>query len=143
MSPQWLDMRIQEEQERRQKESKTQELMPRALEELHSQLAECVERYKEAFGSKAADISKLDSKLRITVCDEKDGQWTPRAEVEVSLVLIPPAFKVERGGSDALRIELGLIPGDRLSYRLADQYLNPDDVSRHILDRALFPKLVE
>lgn len=141
MSPQWLEMRIQEEQDRRHRESKTQALLPQALEELHQQLGGCINRYKEAFGDEAADISNLVSKLRVTIREEKDAKWQPRAKIDISLVTLPPAFKIEFGEGEPLLIDLGLLPGDRLSYRLNDQYLTPEDLSRHILDRALFPKL--
>lgn len=143
MNLQWLDMRIQEEQERRRKENKTQQLLPQALEELHQQLSACIDRYKGAFGPESADISNLVSKLRITIRDLQDGKWQQCGKVEVSLISMPPAFKVERGEAEPLMIELGLLPGDRLSYRLNDQYLTAEDISRRILDRVLFPKLVE
>jgi len=50
---------------------------------------------------------------------------------------------VERGETEPVLIEIGLLPGDRLSFRLDEQYLTPEDLSRKILDRALFPKLSE
>ena len=143
MSSQWLDMRIQEEQDRRRKDAKLQELLPKGLEELHEQLADCVEKYKQAFGPEAAEISNLVSKLRITVRDEQGGKWQPRVKVDVSVVSTPPSFKVERGEAPPVVIEIGLLPGDRLSYRLNEQYLTPEDLSRQVLDRALFPKLAE
>lgn len=136
-------MRIQEEQERRRKEAKVLELLPRGLEELHRQLAACIERYKEAFGSEAAEISNLVSKLRITVRDQQGEKWQPRAKVDISVVSTPPAFKVEHGEGEPFLIAIGLMPGDRLSFQLSEQYLTPEELSRHILDRALFPKLVE
>ena len=143
MSPQWLEMRIQEEQDRRRREVKTQELLPKAMEELHQQLSTCVARYREAFGSQSAEISNLTSKLRITIREEQAGKWQPRGKIDVSLVSMPPAFKVERDETEPVIIELGLLPGDKLSYRLNDRYLTAEDLSRHILDRILFPKLVE
>jgi len=143
MSFQWMIMRIQEEQDRRRKEAKVLELLPHGLEELHTQLAACIARYKEAFGPESADITNLVSKLRVTVREEQGGKWHPRAKVDVSVVSIPPAFKVERGETEPVLIEIGLLPGDRLSFRLDEQYLTPEDLSRKILDRALFPKLSE
>lgn len=138
-----MDMRIQEEQDRRRKEAKTLSLMPKGLEELHALLTACIEKYKEAFGPESADITNLISKLRITVREEQGGKWQPRAKVDVSLVSIPPAFKVERGETEAQMIEISLLPGDRLAFRLDDQYLTAEDLSKKILDRALFPKLAE
>ena len=143
MNLQWLEMRIQEEQERRRKEAKTQELLPQALEDLHGQLSECLEHYKGAFGPESASISNLGSKLAITIREQLGGKWQQRARIEVNLVSMPPAFQVERGEGEPVLIEVGLLPGDRLSYRLNDQYLTNEDLSRHILDRPLFPKLVE
>src|SRR5215472_13172224 len=144
MNTQWLGMRIQEEQDRRRKESKILELLPKGLEELHKQLAACLDAYKTAFGAESADISNLISKLRVTVREEQDGKWQTRAKVDISLVSAPAAFKVERGDdTPPLLIEIGLLPGDRLSYRLNDQYLTEEDLSRQVLDRTLFPKLAE
>ena len=144
MSAQWLGMRIQEEQDRRRRESKTLELLPKGLEDLHQQLITCIEAYKQAFGAEAADISNLISKLRVTVREEQGGKWQTRAKVDISLVSAPPAFKVDRGDDvPPLLIEIGLLPGDRLSYRLNDQYLTEEDLSRHVLDRTLFPKLAQ
>lgn len=143
MSSQWLDMRIQEEQDRRRKEAKVLELLPKGLEELHEQLSACVAKYKQAFGPDSADISNLVSKLRVTVREEQGGKWQPRAKVDISLVSVPPSFKLEHGEAPAVMIEIGLLPGDRLSYRLNDQYLNSEDLTRQVLDRAFFPKLAE
>lgn len=143
MSPQWLELRIQEEQDRRRKEAKTQELLPQAMEELHQQLSACVARYKEAFGDESADLTNLVSKLRVTIRDEQGGKWQQRDKIDISLVSLPPAFKVQRGEAEPVLIELGLLPGDRFSYRLNDNYLTAEDLSRSVLDRALFPKLTE
>jgi hypothetical protein len=141
MSPQWLEMRIQEEQDRRRKESKTQELLPQAMEELHLQLSACVARYKEAFGAESADITNLISKLRVTVRDEQGGKWQPRGKIDVTVVSDPPSFRIEQGEGEPLIIALGLLSGERFSYKLDDQFLTPEDVSRYVLDRLLFPKL--
>ena len=143
MSSQWLDMRIQEEQDRRRKEAKLGELLPKGLEELHEQLSACVAKYKQAFGPEAAEITNLVSKLRITVREEQGGKWQPRAKVDISIVFAPPSFKVEQGETAPVMIEIGLLPGDRLSYRLNEQYLTPEDLTRQVLDRAFFPKLAE
>src|SRR5690242_21840212 len=143
MSPQWLEMRIQEEQDRRRKEAKTQELLPQAMEELHAQLSACVARYQEAFGPESAEISNLVSKLRVTVGDEQAGKWQPRGKIDITLVSMPPSFKVEAGEGELLIIGMGLLSNERFSYKIEDQVLTPEDVSRDILDRLLFPKLGE
>lgn len=143
MSTQWMDMRIQEEQDRRRKEAKTLELLPQGLEELHRQLAECLDKYKNAFGPEAAEISNLVSKLRVTVREPQGGKWQPRDKVDISLVSVPPAFKIQHGEAEPFLIEIGLLPGDRLSFRFDDKYLTPEELARKVLDRALFPKLAE
>jgi hypothetical protein len=143
MSPQWLELRIQEEQDRRRKEAKTQELLPQAMEELHQQLSACLVRYKEAFGDESAEISNLVSKLRITIRDEQGGKWQQREKIDISLVSLPPAFKIQRGEAEPVLIELGLLSSDRFSYRFNDKYLTDEELSRTILDRSLFPKLME
>lgn len=143
MNPHWLEMRIQEEQERRRKEAKIQELLPQALEELYQQLSECVERYKEAFGPESAAIVNGLSKIRVTARDERDGKWQVSGTMEIGLVPKPPGFQVERGDGEPVLIELGLLPGDRFSYRVGEQFLTNEDLSRYILDRLLFPKLTQ
>ena len=134
-------MRIQEEQDRRQKEAKTQELLPQVMEDLHTQLTTCVERYKEAFGPESAEISDLVSKLRVITRDEQGGKWQPRGKVDVTLVSMPPSLKIESPECEPLVIEIGLLSGDRFSFKLGEQFLTETDLSRHILDRLLFPKL--
>ena len=48
---QWLQMRIQEETERRELHSKHVERMPAALQEIHDYLAQCIQTYTENFGA--------------------------------------------------------------------------------------------
>lgn len=141
MTPQWLEMRIQEEQDRRKKEARIQELLPQALEDLHTQLTACVARYKEAFGPESAELSNLVSKLRVITRDEQGGKWQPRGKVDVTLVSMPPAFKIESPEGEPLIIEIGLLSGDRFAFKLGEQFLTEADLSRYILDRLLFPKL--
>jgi hypothetical protein len=143
MAFQWLKMRIGEEQDRRQREEKTLAMLPDAFHDLNAQLRECIEEYKEAFSPEAAEIHFYASKIRITVREQKSGKWEPAAKVEVSSVPSLPGFKVDRGEADPLMIDIGLLPGDKLFYRHADQFLTMEEVTRRILDRALFPKLTE
>ena len=142
MGFQWLGMRIQEEQERRQREAQILERLPRALEETHRHLAECVEAYAGAFGPESADIHLQASKIRITVRDEQEGKWQQRAKIEMSIFASLPGFRIERGG-EPLMIEVGLLPGDKLFYRDKDEFLTMEELTRRILDRAFFPKLGE
>ena len=142
MSFQWLQMRVQEEQARREREAQILERLPRALEEMHRHLAGCVEAYAGAFGPESADIHMQASKIRITIREEQEGKWQQRAKVEVLAVPSLPGFRIDRGG-DPLQIEVGLLPGEKLFYRDQDQFLSMEELTRRILDRAFFPKLGE
>jgi hypothetical protein len=142
MSFQWLQLRIQEEQERRQREAEILARLPRALEEAHRHLAGCIEAYAEAFGPESADIHLHASKIRIAIREEQDGKWQQRAKIEMSIIASLTGFRIERGG-EPLTIEVGLLPGDKLFYRDQDQFLTMEELTRRILDRAFFPKLGE
>jgi hypothetical protein len=135
-------MRVQEEQERRQREAQILERLPRALEETYRQLAECIEAYAAAFGPESADVHLQASKIRIAVRDQQDGKWQQRAKIEMSIIASLPGFRIERGG-EPLMIEVGLLPGDKLFFRDQDEFLTMEELTRRILDRAFFPKLGE
>jgi hypothetical protein len=135
-------MRVQEEQERRQREGQILARLPRALEETHRHLADCIEAYVGAFGPESADIHMQASKIRITVREEQEGKWQPRAKIEISIIPSLPGFRIERGG-EPLMVEVGLLPGDKLFYRDQDEFITGEELTRRILDRALFPKLGE
>jgi len=143
---QWLQMRISEEKDRRQREAQILERLPRALEELHRGLTACLEGYTAAFGPEAGDLQLHASRIRVTVREEQDGKWEQRARIEVTISTSLPGFKIERGapsGPEPLMIEVGLLPGDKIFYRDGDQYLTMEELTRRILDRAFFPKLGE
>ena len=53
-----------------------------------------------------------------------------------------PGFRIERGG-EPLEIVVGILPDQNLYYRDADKYLTMEELTRRILDKALFPKLGE
>jgi|ERR1041384_8580450 hypothetical protein len=144
MSFQWLQMRISEEKDRRLRESQIQERLPRALEELHKEVSDCIENYVRSFGMQAADATLLGSKIRVVVREEREGKWQPRGKVEITAVPALPGFQIERENGP-LVIEVGMLPGDRIFYRdqELDQYLNMEELTRRILDRTLFPKLRE
>jgi hypothetical protein len=141
MNIQWIEARILEEQERRQREDNILKRLPSALEELYDSLKECVDSYKNAFGPRSATIQLGAGRLRVEVRDEVDGKWTARAEILVSHDLTIPGFRIERGGEPYL-VEVGVLSGDKLSYRDGDEYLTLEELTRRILDRAMFPKLV-
>ena len=55
-----------------------------------------------------------------------------------------PGIRIERG-EYSLAVEVGLLPSNNLYYRDCEQdkYLTLDDLTKRVLDRALFPKLRE
>jgi hypothetical protein len=78
------------------------------------------------------------------VRDQKDGRWQPAGHVEIVAKVAIPGFEVDRGeGAEPLTIEVGILPGDKLYYRdrEKDQYVTMDELTKRILDRALFPNL--
>jgi hypothetical protein len=142
MSFQWFESRVQEEQERRQREAQILARLPRALEETYQHLAACIEAYVDAFGPESADIHLQASKIRIAIREEQEGKWQQRAKVEISIIASLPGFRIERGG-EPLMIEVGLLPGDKLFFRDQDEFLTMEELTRRTLDRVLFPKLGE
>ena len=142
MAFQWLQMRVSEEKDRRQRESSALERLPMALQELHTHLLSCVEEYTEAFGPEAAEIVLTPSRIKVSSREERDGRWHPAAKVEVIAVTEIPGFRIERG-EYSLAVEVGVLPSKRLFYRdrEQDKYLTMEEFTRRILDRVLFPKL--
>lgn len=141
---QWLQMRITEEQERRQSEAVLLARLPGALEELRSQLAECIEAFDAAFGpDQAGEVLCHAGKIKITVRTRQDGRWEDNGKAEITLLPALPGFKVERPGSELMLVDVGMLPGDKLFYRNADKYLTEEELTKRILDRVLFPKLPE
>jgi hypothetical protein len=144
MSHQWLQMRIQEEQERRQRHLTTLARLPQALEELYDQLKTCVDNYTDTFGKESAEISIVPTRIKLSAREEREGSWHPVAKVEVIVVPDIPGFRVERG-EYSIAVEVGVLPSDKLFYRdrEQDKYLTMEDLTKRILDRALFPGLRE
>ena len=144
MSFQWLQMRITEERERREREAMILERLPRAIEELRRSLSSCIESYTAAFGAESACLTVDDLKLRVVVREPAGSGWRECGRVEIDAVPEMPGFEV-RSEDSTLAVEIGLLPGDRLFYRdrQVDQYLTMDELTRRVLDRALFPKLRE
>ena len=146
MSFQWLQMRISEENDRRQRESEILERLPRALEEVHEALASCVQSYQEAFGAESAEIQMSTGNIRITVREGRHAMWEQIARVDISTVTSIPGFQVDKGtGGEPLIIEVGVLPGDKVFYRdrAKDQYVTMEELTRRVADRAFFPKLDE
>ncbi len=134
MSFQWLQMRITEEKERREREARILERLPRALEDLQQNLGACIEAYAAAFGSHSATLTNSGLNLKVEVPDSAGVAIEAQPEM--------PGFIV-RNPAGTLEIEVGMLPGDRVFYRdrELDQYLTMEELTRRILDRALFPKL--
>ncbi|MDR3698796.1 MAG: hypothetical protein P4L56_04115 [Candidatus Sulfopaludibacter sp.] len=146
MSFQWIQMRISEEKDRRKRETATLERLPLALEDVHLSLVACVEAYQKAFAAEAVTIHLHTSRIRAIVREEVDGKWQQTARVEVTLIPTLPGLQIDHGnGAEPVLIEIGLLPGDKLFYRdrVNDQYVTMEELTRRILDRALFPKLGE
>jgi len=144
MGFQWLQMRIQEERERREREAHILESLPRTLDEVHQAVVECVKTYTEAFGAESANVALLPSKIRVTLLDQRDGRWQTSSKVEVGIVTSVPGLQIDRGDLSMV-IEVGLLPGEKVYYRdrEQDKYLTMEELTRRILDRAFFPRLQE
>jgi hypothetical protein len=144
MSFQWLHMRIQEEVDRRKREALTLERLPLALEELYGILRQGIAAYREVFGEETVESELLPSRIKITTKQQGPGGSTPLAQVEVVIAPELPGFLVQRNGT-SLAIEVGLLPSNNLYFRDREQdiYLTMEDVTRHVLDKTLFPKLLQ
>lgn len=139
-------MRISEEKDRRKREAAALERLPRALEEVYKGLQACVEAYQKAFAPEAAAVHLHTTRIRVIVREEVDGNWKQSSRVEVTMAPLVPGLQIDGGnGSEPMVIEIGLLPGDKLYYRdrVKDEYVTMEDLTRRILDRALFPKLGE
>ena len=144
MAFQWLQMRLQEETERRQREAKILESLPQMLDDLHRSLAECVEAYTRVFGAESADITLLPSKITVATREQRDGAWQPASKVEIGTVPAIPGLQIDRG-EVSMVVEVGLLPSSKVFYRdrELDKYLTMEELTRRILDRAFFPRLPE
>jgi len=142
MNLQWLQMRISEEQDRREREEKIRKRLPTALEELNESLTECVRAYTEAFGPRSAIIHFVSGRMRIEAREELEGRWVTRTEITIANDFKLPGFRIERAGEPYM-VEVGMLAGDNIFYRDGDDYITIEELTRRILDRSLFPKLVE
>ena len=137
---QWLEMRISEETDRRRKEAETLERLPRVMDEVHRAIGACVEAYTGAFGKESIELSYFLRKLRITLRELKEGKWEKSGKIEISTITKPPGLHIDRNG-EVFDIEVGLLGEDKLYYKDGEQFLTEEELTRRILDRALFPKL--
>jgi len=144
MSFQWLQLRIQEEKDRRQREVLTLQRLPLALEELHDILKQGLRPYTSSFGEDTVDIVFLQNRIKVTARDPHDSRSQNTSKVEVALAPDIPGFRIERG-EKKLDVEVGILGSNNLFYRdrERDVYLNMEDLTKRILDPLLFPKLPE
>ncbi len=142
MSFQWLSMRIQEEQDRRQKEAWIRERLPSVLAEVFDCLKTCTDEYRKAFGAESAEIRLDGNRIQATLREERAGAWQPRAEILVDAVAGLPGFRVD-SGDRAIEILVGVLSGERVFYKYGDQFLTMEQLTKLVLDRAFFPKLGE
>lgn len=115
--------------------------LPRVLEELYGALEGCLEAYTTAFGAGTADIECEPPTIHISVRDNRGGRWEQRARIEITTDAAIPGFRVDHDGEQS-QVEIGLLPGDKVFYKKVDEFLTLDELTRRILDRALFPRLV-
>src|SRR5208283_2752704 len=139
MNVQWLQMRISEELEQREREDNIRNRLPTALDELHESLVECLETYTAAFGPRSASIHFVSGRIRIEAREEVDGRWATQSEIIITNDLKLPGFRIDRAGEPYL-VEVGVLAGDKIFYRDGDDYITIEELTRRILDRALFPK---
>lgn len=135
MSFQWLQLRIGEEKERRDREAQVLARLPRAIDEIEQNLAECIQDFGGELGGDTARVTRDGLNLQAY----GDG-----GTVEVAAVLELPGIEIRRGGA-ARQVKVGVLPGDKVFYLdvEADQYLTMAELTRLVLDRVLFPKLKE
>jgi hypothetical protein len=132
---QWLEMRITEERDRREREAEILSRLGPALGEFQRIIGDCLKTYTDAFGEEAATVRREAGGLTVRV-------ENPPGQVRIATDTKLPGFQVEREGAP-LAIEIGLLPGNKLFYRdvATDQFVTMDELMRRILDRVLFPKL--
>ncbi len=136
---QWLQMRIAEENDRREKETLTSGTPARC----YGRSARCDLRLRGRILDGIRQGGRRPELL--SAQDSPDG---PRAEgrevgesarVEISTLTKPPGLHIDRNG-DVLDIEVGVLPGDKIFYKDGDDFLTLEELTRRILDRSLFPK---
>jgi hypothetical protein len=137
MAFQWLEMRISEERDRRDRETEILSRLGPALSELQRVVADCLKSYTDAFGEDSATIRRELGGLIVRVVE-------PPGELRIVTDSTLPGFQMERDGA-TMSFEIGLLPGNKLFYRdvATDQYITIDELTRRMLDRLLFPKLRE
>jgi hypothetical protein len=98
----------------------------------------------ESFGDESVDIQLFRGRIKVTVREFEEDKWQTTGKVEVVQAPDIPGFQIQRG-EYSMAVEVGLLPSNKLFYRDCEQdkYLTLDDLTKRVLDRALFPKLRE
>ena len=137
MSFQWLQMRISEEKDRREKESNILERLPMIMVEVRDALQLCAQQYNEAFGGDQVEIRLEDEMIVVTVRDQD-----PPGGVTVTAAPALPGIQIAHE-TYTKEITVGLLPGEKAFYKDGEDFLTTEELTRRILDRAFFPKLGE
>jgi len=98
----------------------------------------------ESFGDESVDIQLFRGRIKVTVREFEEDKWQTTGKVEVVTAPDIPGFQIQRD-EYSMAVEVGLLPSDKLFYRDCEQdtYLTMEDLTKRVLDRALFPKLRE
>jgi hypothetical protein len=137
----WLQARIDEEKDRRQREASIVAMIPTAFEALEGQLNQCIVAYNAAFGPHdSAEVRAEPGRIQVVLGSE-NGQWHAAPPIQILSDVSLPGFKIERRAQEPLLIQIGLLPGDKLYYKDGEAFLTLEELTRRILDRILFPKL--
>lgn len=135
MSFQWLQMRISEEKDRRERESNILERLPIMMDEIRDALQLCAQQYNEAFGDGQIEV-RMEGATIVATANDQD----PPATITVTAAPALPGIQVahETYSKD---ITVGILPGEGTFYKDGEEFLTTEEMTRRILDRALFPKL--
>src|SRR5580704_12416894 len=91
----WLQLRIEEEKDRRQRESMILDRLPLAVDELSQSLSACIETYNAAFGAGAAELDSQPRRMRILVRDAGGEMSHEQARIEITSVPTMPGFQID------------------------------------------------
>jgi hypothetical protein len=138
MSFQWIQMRIAEEKERRNREDVVRARLPLAMEELRTALGACASDFNRAFEDQAVEVSSASNGILVSVRQQSGGSWSNRAKVTVSVNPELPGFVVTNGGAP-ISVQVGMLGGNKIFYKSEEYYLSIEDLTKLILDRVLFP----
>jgi hypothetical protein len=131
-------MRIAEEKERRSREDVVRARLPLAMEELRTALGGCASEFNRAFEDQAVEVASASNGILVSVRQQSGGSWSNRAKVTVSVKPELPGFAVTNGG-EPIPVQVGMLAGDKLFYKSGERYLSIEELTKLILDRALFP----